>query len=109
MHTAEKWRLITNPLVNSYKRLVPGYGAPTELTWTDSDQKSLVRIPFFRGQESMVELMEPGCCGKSLSCAGGMPGSRDGRYSKTAGSSESGGNGESGLSSGDFERSNRYF
>lgn len=51
--------LITNPLVNSYKRLVPGYGAPTELTWTDSDQKSLVRIPFFRGQESMVELRSP--------------------------------------------------
>lgn len=51
--------LITNSLVNSYKRLVPGYGAPTELTWTDSDQKSLVRIPFFRGQESMVELRSP--------------------------------------------------
>lgn len=51
--------LITNPLVNSYKRLVPGYGAPTELTWTEADQRSLIRIPPFRGQESRVELRSP--------------------------------------------------
>ena len=41
--------LITNPLVNSYKRLVPGYGAPTELTWTENNQNSLVRIPLHDG------------------------------------------------------------
>ena len=51
--------LITNPLVNSYKRLVPGYGAPTELTWTEANQRSLIRIPPFRGQESRVELRSP--------------------------------------------------
>ena len=40
--------LITNPLVNSYKRLVPGYDAPTELTWTEHNQNSLVRIPVIK-------------------------------------------------------------
>ena len=51
--------LITNPLVNSYKRLVPGYGAPTELTWTENNQNSLVRIPIGRGEETRIELRSP--------------------------------------------------
>lgn len=51
--------LITNPLVNSYKRLVPGYGAPTELTWTEYNQESLVRIPVSKGEEARVELRSP--------------------------------------------------
>lgn len=51
--------LITNPLVNSYKRLVPGYGAPTELTWTENNQNSLVRIPVGRGEETRIELRSP--------------------------------------------------
>lgn len=56
---SKEMALITNPLVNSYKRLVPGYGAPTELSWTEYNQKSLVRIPKGRGQESRVELRSP--------------------------------------------------
>lgn len=51
--------LITNPLVNSYKRLVPGYEAPTELTWTKNNQNSLVRIPIFRGEDTRIELRSP--------------------------------------------------
>lgn len=51
--------LITNPLVNSYKRLVPGYDAPTELTWTKNNQNSLVRIPIPRGAETRIELRSP--------------------------------------------------
>ena len=51
--------LITNPLVNSYKRLVPGYDAPTELTWTENNQNSLVRIPVTRGEGIRVELRSP--------------------------------------------------
>ena len=51
--------LITNPIVNSYKRLVPGYDAPTELTWTEHNQNSLVRIPVTRGEETRVELRSP--------------------------------------------------
>ena len=51
--------LITNPIVNSYKRLVPGYDAPTELTWTEHNQNSLVRIPVTRGEGTRVELRSP--------------------------------------------------
>ena len=51
--------LITNPLVNSYKRLVPGFDAPTELTWTRNNQNSLVRIPGSRGMETRIELRSP--------------------------------------------------
>lgn len=50
---------ITNPIVNSYKRLVPGYEAPTELTWTKNNQNSLVRIPASRGLETRIELRSP--------------------------------------------------
>ena len=50
---------ITNPIVNSYKRLVPGYDAPTELTWTENNQNSLVRIPVTRGEGIRVELRSP--------------------------------------------------
>lgn len=51
--------LITNPLVNSYKRLVPGYKAPTELTWTRNNQNSLVRIPLARKGDTKIELRSP--------------------------------------------------
>ena len=51
--------LITNPLVNSYKRLVPGYEAPTELTWTRKNHNSLVRIPVTRRGSTRIELRSP--------------------------------------------------
>ena len=51
--------LITNPLVNSYKRLVPGYEAPTELSWTVSNRNSLIRIPCIRGEKTRIELRSP--------------------------------------------------
>ena len=51
--------LITNPLVNSYKRLVPGFDAPTELTWTRNNQNSLVRIPRVNGADTRIELRSP--------------------------------------------------
>ena len=56
---SKEMALITNPLVNSYKRLVPGYDAPTELTWTENNQNSLVRIPVTRGEGIRVELRSP--------------------------------------------------
>ena len=56
---SKEMALITTPLVNSYKRLVPGYDAPTELTWTENNQNSLVRIPVTRGEGIRVELRSP--------------------------------------------------
>lgn len=54
---------ITNPTVNSYKRLVPGYEAPIYITWSDSNRSSLIRIPATRGKGTRVELRcpDPSC------------------------------------------------
>ncbi len=51
--------LITNPLVNSYKRLVPGFEAPTELTWSRCNQNSLVKVQVLKGEEARIELRSP--------------------------------------------------
>lgn len=50
---------ITNPLVNSYKRLVPGYEAPCYIAWSASNRSALIRIPAARGQSTRVELRSP--------------------------------------------------
>ena len=50
---------ITNPLVNSYKRLVPGYEAPCYSAWSASNRSALIRIPAARGQSTRVELRNP--------------------------------------------------
>lgn len=50
---------ITNPLVNSYKRLVPGYEAPCYLAWSASNRSALIRIPAARGRATRVELRSP--------------------------------------------------
>jgi len=49
----------SNPLVNSYKRLVPGYEAPCYIAWSASNRSSLVRIPAARGKGTRVELRCP--------------------------------------------------
>jgi glutamine synthetase len=50
---------ITNPLVNSYKRLVPGYEAPTAIAWSEKNRSPLVRVPAARGTETRIELRMP--------------------------------------------------
>ncbi len=50
---------ITNPLVNSYKRLVPGYEAPVYLAWSLANRSALVRVPAKRGISTRVELRSP--------------------------------------------------
>lgn len=47
---------ITNPLVNSYKRLVPGYEAPVYIAWSATNRSPLIRIPASRGAGSRIEL-----------------------------------------------------
>ena len=50
---------ITNPLVNSYKRLVPGYEAPTNIAWSEKNRSPLVRVPAARGTGTRIELRMP--------------------------------------------------
>lgn len=51
--------VITNPLVNSYKRLVPGYEAPIYVAWSAKNRSPLVRVPAARGNGTRVELRCP--------------------------------------------------
>ena len=51
--------IITNPLINSYKRLVPGYEAPINITWSAINRSPLIRIPATRGEGTRVELRSP--------------------------------------------------
>jgi glutamine synthetase len=50
---------ITNPLVNSYKRLVPGYEAPVYIAWSATNRSPLIRIPATQGEGTRVELRNP--------------------------------------------------
>ncbi len=52
--------ILTNPLVNSYKRLIPGYDAPTRIAWsTASNRGQLIRIPTSRDENTRIELRSP--------------------------------------------------
>lgn len=50
---------ITNPLVNSYKRLVPGYEAPVYIAWSGTNRSPLIRIPASKRENTRVELRSP--------------------------------------------------
>ncbi|MDR1688788.1 MAG: type I glutamate--ammonia ligase [Clostridiales bacterium] len=50
---------ITNPLVNSYKRLVSGYEAPVYIVWSMGNRSPLIRVPVSRGSSTRIELRSP--------------------------------------------------
>ncbi len=50
---------ITNPTVNSYKRLTPGFEAPTNIAWSASNRSAMIRIPARRGLSTRSELRMP--------------------------------------------------
>jgi len=50
---------ITNPLVNSYKRLVPGFEAPVNVAWSMRNRTPMIRIPDRRGLGTRCELRIP--------------------------------------------------
>lgn len=56
---AKGFTSITNPLINSYKRLVPGYEAPVYVSWSASNRSALVRVPASRDYSTRVELRNP--------------------------------------------------
>lgn len=56
---AKGFTAITNPLVNSYKRLVPGYEAPVYIAWSAKNRSPLVRVPAARGAGTRIELRSP--------------------------------------------------
>src|SRR5688500_7106287 len=49
----------TNPLVNSYKRFVPGFEAPVNVSWSMRNRSPLIRVPERRGTGTRVELRSP--------------------------------------------------
>lgn len=59
MENVKSFAAVTNPLVNSYKRLVPGYEAPCYIAWSGSNRSALIRIPAKRGMATRVELRCP--------------------------------------------------
>lgn len=63
MKNARGFTAVTNPLVNSYKRLVPGYEAPVYVAWSASNRSALVRIPANRGLSTRTEVRcpDPAC------------------------------------------------
>jgi glutamine synthetase len=63
LKNARGFAAVTNPLVNSYKRLVPGYEAPVYSAWSASNRSALIRIPASRGLSTRTELRcpDPSC------------------------------------------------
>jgi glutamine synthetase, type I len=56
MKHARGFALLTNPIVNSYKRLIPGYEAPCYVCWSDANRSSMIRIPATRGPGTRTEI-----------------------------------------------------
>jgi len=59
LKNARGFAAVTNPLVNSYKRLVPGYEAPVYVAWSASNRSALIRIPASRGMGTRTEVRCP--------------------------------------------------
>ncbi len=59
LKNARGFTAVTNPLVNSYKRLVSGYEAPVYSAWSASNRSALIRIPAARGLSTRTELRSP--------------------------------------------------
>ena len=74
---------LTNPTVNSYKRLVPGYEAPVYVAWSGRNRSPLIRIPAKRGSSTRVELRNPDpACNPYLAIAVALKAGLDGIKNK---------------------------
>ncbi|NLV16174.1 MAG: type I glutamate--ammonia ligase [Syntrophomonadaceae bacterium] len=75
---------ITNPTVNSYKRLVPGYEAPVYIAWSPKNRSPLIRVPTRRGIGTRMELRSPDpTCNPYLALAVVLKTGLDGMKNKT--------------------------
>ncbi|MDD4387845.1 MAG: glutamine synthetase family protein [Bacilli bacterium] len=61
IYYARELTLITNPIVNSYKRLISGYEAPGYICWSDSNRSAMIRIPTARGAQTRTEIRNVDC------------------------------------------------
>lgn len=73
---------VTNPLVNSYKRLNSGYEAPSYIAWSSTNRSMLIRIPAGSGFHTRIELRCPDCAANpyltlALCLAAGLEGIRE--------------------------------
>ena len=59
MKHVDAMTVFLNPLVNSYKRLVPGYEAPMYIAWSAKNRSPLIRVPSSRGNSTRIELRSP--------------------------------------------------
>ncbi len=50
---------VTNPIVNSYKRLITGYEAPVHIAWSAMNRSPLIRIPAVKGDSTRIEYRSP--------------------------------------------------
>lgn len=71
--------VLTNPIVNSYKRLVPGYEAPCYICWSDANRSSMIRIPTLREEATRTEIRNVDCAANPyLAIAGILAAGLDG-------------------------------
>ncbi|MCB1155032.1 type I glutamate--ammonia ligase, partial [bacterium] len=75
--------LLLNPLVNSYKRLVPGHEAPTHVYWSTENIEPYVRVPAGQGRRCLEVRAPDPSCNPYLSIAAVLAAGLDGIRSKT--------------------------
>lgn len=74
---------ITNPIVNSYKRLVSGFEAPVNIAWSEKNRSPLIRVPAKRGASTRIELRNPDpSCNPYLALAATLTAGLDGIINK---------------------------
>lgn len=59
INNAKELSLITNPVVNSYKRLVPGFEAPCYICWGSANRSGMIRIPSAKKNKTRIEVRNP--------------------------------------------------
>ncbi len=59
LNHAKGLALLTNPIINSYKRLVPGFEAPCYIAWSAKNRSPLVRVPHATGSATRIEMRNP--------------------------------------------------